>query len=381
MDSPFIYDKYVTGKNFIGRKEDSQIVGNLLSQGEHVVLYEPPKTGKMSLIQQTLFNMRISGGRFAVGEFSVLSIRSIKDFLLKYVSTAIRAVATTPTEYKEIVGELLAGTHLVFDEKAYADKDEVISASWDLDKDDMKAAIDLPHSLAIKRGVHLFMIINEFQNIMMTEDGETVLKALENTIKEHSSDKNPGCTYIFSGSMVNAMKYIFVHRGFFYRQVNHFRLSEVNEKVIAEHVMKGFLSGGKVIDRDLLLGVCRLFRNNLWYINHFSAVCNSLSKGYVVESTLLEALGCVLSVHTPKFVSMMNDLTTFQTSLLKAVLDGKVKFSTAEVIRDYSLNSSANVKRVKDALMKKEILTFGDNDEPVILDPLFEYWAKNYFYV
>ena len=77
----------------------------------------------------------------------------------------------------------------------------------------------------------------------------------------------------------------------------------------------------------------------------------------------------------------MNDLTTFQVSLLKAIIDGYTKFSTAEVIRKYSLNSSANVRRLKDALMKKEILTFvGDDERPVIFDPLFEYWLKNTYF-
>ena len=77
----------------------------------------------------------------------------------------------------------------------------------------------------------------------------------------------------------------------------------------------------------------------------------------------------------------MSDLTTFQVSFLRAVVDGHLKFSTAEVIKKYSLNSSANVRRLKDALMKKEILTFeGQDERPVILDPLFEYWLKNHYF-
>ena len=50
MDKPFVYDKYVTGKCFVGRKMDCNILGNLLEAGENVVMYEPPKSGKMSVI-------------------------------------------------------------------------------------------------------------------------------------------------------------------------------------------------------------------------------------------------------------------------------------------------------------------------------------------
>ena len=61
MASPFVYDQFVTGKNFLGRKADCTILSNLLVAGEQVMLYGRPKSGKMSVVQQTLFNMRLSG--------------------------------------------------------------------------------------------------------------------------------------------------------------------------------------------------------------------------------------------------------------------------------------------------------------------------------
>ena len=79
-------------------------------------------------------------------------------------------------------------------------------------------------------------------------------------------------------------------------------------------------------------------------------------------------------------MAIINDLTDHQLSLMRAVVDGVVKFSASEVIDRYGLNSSANVRRVKDALKKKEVLTFNEKDEPVILDPLFEYWITKYYF-
>ena len=58
-----------------------------------------------------------------------------------------------------------------------------------------------------------------------------------------------------------------------------------------------------------------------------------------------------------------------------------LKFSSSDVIEKYGLNSSANVRRVKDALRKKEVITFNEKDEPVILDPLFEYWIRRYYFM
>ena len=158
------------------------------------------------------------------------------------------------------------------------------------------------------------------------------------------------------------------------------RLSSVDEREIADHVVRGFLSGGKVLDKELLIGACRLFKNNLWYINNFASICDSMSKGYIMEPVLVDALGSLLSVHEPRFRAMVCGLTTHQVNLLRATAEGNTRFSASEVIRKYGLNSSANVKRVKDALMKKEILTFDSEDQPEFLDPLFEYWIKKYYF-
>ena len=380
MESPFIYNKYVTGKNFIGRKGDITILGNLIGAGENVSIYEPPRSGKTSAIQQAFFNMRIQGKRFAIAEVNMTATRSIGQLLLQIGDSCIRAFASTPGEFADIAGRLLQGTHLVFDPQSYAETDSILSLTWDVDDEDIRAIFRLPYRLAAENSMRLFVIIDEFQNVNLTENGDKICKILESVMKEVREVGSPLCSFLLCGSQVNAMKEIFEHRRFFYRQVEHFSLGPVEDKEIIEHIVKGFLASGKVIDRDLLLGVCKLFKGHLWYINHFISICDSLSKGYIMEPVLIDSLSMILAVHEPRFAATMFDLTTYQVSLLRAVAEGHTKFSTSEVIAKYGLNSSANVRRLKDALCKKEILTFDEKDEPHILDPLFEYWVKKYYF-
>lgn len=380
MDTPFIYNRYVTGKNFIGRKNETTILCNLMSAGEHVSIYEAPKRGKTSLVQQALFNMRIQGVRFLIGEVNLMSTRTIVDFLKLVGSSAIRAVASTPDEYASIVERHLAGTHFVFDRSAYSEMDEILSLNWDIDDNDIASILRLPYLLSQDNATRIFMIIDEFQNISLTEDGDKVCRIFEKVMKEMRENGLALCSFIICGSMVNAMKEIFEHKRHFYRQVEHLELHDVEDREIVEHIVKGFLASGKVIDRDLLLGACKLFRCNLWYLNSFISICDSLSKGYIMETVLIESLSMTIALHESRFQAMMYDLTTYQVSLLKAILDGNTKFSTSEVISKYSLNSSANVRRLKDALCKKEIITFNEQDEPEILDPLFEYWVRKYYF-
>lgn len=376
MEMPFIYDTYVTGKSFIGRKTECNALSNLLSSGENVVLYEPPRSGKMSLIQQTLFNMKLSGRQFISCQVSLFNARSTEEFLLKFGTAVIRASVSTPAGYSAVAEKHLAGTHFRFDSGRFSEYDEVVSLEGEADDGDILTMLDLPGRLARENGTQIFVIIEDFQNLMMGEGYERLFHLFEDIMRE--ADRN--VSFIITGQLVNAMKYIFEEYKYFHRLTEHLPLSPIDDKDIIEHITRGFLTSGKVIEKDLVLGACRLFKGNMWYLNHFAAVCDSLSKGFISESVLMEALNIVLATHGPKFMSIINSLTGHQLSLMKAIMEGVTKFSSTDIIEKYRLNSSANVRRVKDALKKKEIITFNEKDEPVVLDPLFEYWLGKYYF-
>ena len=103
MDTPFIYDRYVTGRSFVGRKKECDIMANLLDAGEHVVLIEPPKSGKMSLIQQSLMNMRSAGKPFITTNVDLFNVRTLEDFLVKFGTAVLRACMTTPEQFRSAV--------------------------------------------------------------------------------------------------------------------------------------------------------------------------------------------------------------------------------------------------------------------------------------
>lgn len=379
MDSPFVYDKYVTGKNFIGRKKECDILGNLLDAGEHVVIYEPPKAGKMSLIQQTLLNMRSAGKPFVIACVEMFNVRTLSDMLLKLGTSVLKAAFSTPDQYKDAIDNFLEGTHFIFDRERFYRDGSIVSLNWDLDRDDMAAMLRLPQRVAAMKGVPFYVILKEFQTVLFSDEHEDLFSVMEDVFRDGNA--RPAASFIMTGSGVNAMKYIFAERKYFYRQVVHLPLDPVESRDVIEHVVRGFLYGsGKSFERDLAMGACELFKCNLWYINHLASICDRLSKGFINESIMMEALRAMISIHEPRFMNMINDLTDHQVSLLRAVLDGVVKFSASDVIEKYHLNSSANVRRVKDALRKKEVITFNEKDEPVVLDPLFQFWLENNYF-
>lgn len=381
MDTPFIYNDYVTDKNFIGRSAERKILANLIKAGEHVSIYEPPKTGKMSLLMQVFKDFNNDRVQFVVAMVDMLNVRTLEDFLMKFGTTVIKLSASTPEDYASIVETYLEGTHFVFDRVRFINTGEVLSLNWQPDENDVARLMELPQKLAMAKKIRYVVVLKEFQNLMNAAEYETVFKIMEAQMKNRDRSAAYHAVFVMMGGMVNAMKFIFEEKRWFYRQVNHVALSAVDNKEIIEYVIRGFLSGmGKSFDRNLAMGACELFKSNLWYINHLAAICDALSRGFVTEAMMTDALNSMICVHQIRFMSIVNDLTDHQLSLLRAVLDGVVKFSASDVIERYHLNSSANVRRVKDALKKKEVITFNDKDEPLVIDPLFEYWLrKDYF--
>ena len=381
MDTPFVYNGYVTDKNFIGRGTERKILANLIKAGEHVSIYEPPKTGKMSLLMQVFSDLKNERAQFLVAMVDMLNVRTLEDFLIKFGTAVIKLSASTPDDYASLVETYLDGTHFVFDRVSFINTGEVLSLNWSPDENDIARLMELPQRLALAKEIRYVVVLNEFQNLMNADEYEKVFKIMETQMKERDRKAPYHAVFVMMGGMVNAMKLIFDEKRYFYRQVNRVALSAVDNKEIIEYLVRGFLSGmGKSFDRNLAMGACELFKSNLWYVNHLAAICDALSKGFVTETMMTDALHSMISVHQIRFISIVNDLTDHQLSLLRAVLDGVVKFSASDVIERYHLNSSANVRRVKDALKKKEVITFNEKDEPLVIDPLFEYWLrKTYF--
>lgn len=374
MDDAFIFDSHVSGKHFIGREQDCNSLVNLISAHENVCIYDAPKTGKTSLIRRALTTLVTSGHSVSVPEMDMIGFRRKEEFLSSFVSAILSKTVSSPYEYKSIIAEFLPDSVISFDEQAYENTGEGVVCREGVTDGDIEKVLHFPYILSKSRNTEICFVIDEFQNILELPDAENILHQME-TISSSLRSGSRFC-YIFCGSGINAMHWIFGYRKFFFRDIVHLPLGTISEQDVIAHIVGGFRPSGKVIEKELIHRPYQIFRGNMWYINMMAFFCGARAIGYINNRIITDAIESVISVNVPRFRRIVDSLTVYQLSFLKAVLRGETRFSTAEVIERYSLNSSANVKRVKDALMKKEILTFSDKDEAQVIDPLFEYWFR-----
>lgn len=376
----FIYNQPVGGKNFVARRQEATELTELLRQGENVVIFEPPKRGKTSLINYALANLRAGSRKMTVVEQSLIRAREVEEAACLIGAAILKTVYPISGELAAAIPGLFKGTHFVFDPDGGSAGRCALGVSGELDETDVASLASLPCRVSLDENSRLIILLEEFQNIMECERGMWFCKMFEKHMGNPVTQTGATFSWLFCGSSYNAMREIFEVQKFFFFQVKRVRLTDATPKELVEFANKTFLSSGKVIDKELTADICERLKCNMWYVNHFCAICDRLSKGYIMAPVLEEGLSTLLCIHEPRFKATVNDLTTFQLHLLRAIIDGHRHFSSAETIKTYGLNSSANVRRLKDALCKKEIISFDEKDEPFFLDPLFEYWVTKYYF-
>ncbi len=80
MESPFTHNSIATGSDFLSRKKDVCRLVSLISDGRHAVIYEPPRTGKHSLISMAMSKLTANPGYMFLNA-NLLNIIDASDFI------------------------------------------------------------------------------------------------------------------------------------------------------------------------------------------------------------------------------------------------------------------------------------------------------------
>ena len=178
MDSVFSYASVVTGKGFLGRKKDVNILSNLIAQRENIALISGPKGGKNSLIQQVFLQMRLEKKVFDAVEVDLRDVRDLVTFLRRLGDAVIRQYAATPGEFRDLISTQLGGTHFIFDQRSFSEDGCLLALNWDPDEKDTRAILTLPYALSRLRERRLIVILREFQNLRFLDDWEKLFKLM-----------------------------------------------------------------------------------------------------------------------------------------------------------------------------------------------------------
>ncbi len=351
MNLLFDFAEPATGNTLIGKREEiGQLVSAIVDKRRGAVIYGSPKSGKETVVRNALATLKERNFSFALCEIDLFNVRTRAEF-----TECFRKAVT------KCFNDVNRNTLLPF--------------SIDFNSIPEGKILDVPQLLSEESGKKIIIYIKEFQNLAFIDDPEFKLEDLDRIWTKQS-----GVRYILTGSSVNVMKHIFDEKKLFYYMTVPITLKPVDKRVAVDYIVSSCLNVGRVVGEAEAEEMYNVTGGSIWYIKQLCTYCYAFPVGYITMPAVKQAVKALISNNMPHFLQTMLDLTPNQINFLRAALDGVQRFSSQEVLDTYHLNSSANVFRLKDALRKKEVLTFDRDDSAVILDPLFEYWLRNYYF-
>jgi len=361
MESPFAYSRLATGSDFIGRKKELAQLMDFIKSRSNSLIYDAPKTGKHSLVIQAFQKLREEQYDFTPIYLNFMPFRSFDRMLRHYASSILNSLRDAGMD------SYLSGNSDYFDFLENSDTPLTV-AQTDL-------IISLPERIGKEYSINPVVWLDEFQTILNFENSDMALSTLESFFLKHEH-----VTYMIMGSKINAMKHIFENVRYFLNFAEKIELPPLEESEVTDRIYKSFIKMGRVVEPQQSSAIYESVHGHPGYIMLISNICFNLTRGYLNSNVFNEAIRTVLSIHETRFMEIIDSLSNYQLSFLKSVFDGETKFNSQDVIEKYHFNSSANAHRLKEALMKKEVITFDENDIPRIIDPLFHLWLKTRFF-
>ena len=141
-----------------------------------------------------------------------------------------------------------------------------------------------------------------------------------------------------------------------------------------------FQESGKNITASQAEKICEATENLSSYVQHLSWVVWYKSDETVTDKNISDAIDDLLEQNKVFFQREVEQLSELQLNFMRALADGVSNgFSRKEIIKEYRLESSANIQSIKKALLKKDLIDI-DGQAITINDSLFKLWLKRQRY-
>ncbi len=326
--------------------------------------------GKTSLVKKVA--QLSQDNKRKVVYIDIFSCRTENEFYRLFATSILKQTSSKWEEWIENTKQFLSHINPKISIGADPMNDFSISFEYNMQNNTENDILQLPEKIAIEKGIQIVICIDEFQQISDFEDSKTFQKKLRSVwqLQQHVS-------YCLFGSKKHLMNELFEKKNLpFYKFGDAIYLAKIETKYWIEYICKRFENTGKHISPELAEEICRLVDNHSSYVQQLSWLLWIRTINTATTEQLSYALEDLLDQNNILFQSETENLSAYQMNFLKAIVDGiHTKFSSKEVISKYNLGTSANIVRLKNALLQKELIET-NGKEIVLADPVFGVWFK-----
>lgn len=373
MEIPFQFGTIAFGKYFTNREKEKQQLKNNFSSGTNTIIVSPRRWGKSSLVNKAASELKQDKPVFTFIDLS--NAKSEEDFYLLYSKAVIKANAKKIDQLSAIVKKHLSR----FIPKISFSPDNLhefsLSFDWDEVKKDPIDILNLPEKIASSKNQRQVICIDEFQNIGSFTDAEYFQKVLRANWQQHRFT-----SYCLYGSKRHMMMEVFTSASKpFYQFGDILFLEKIHQDHWKPFIQQAFKRTKKKINKNNSLLIARKTECHPYYTQQLAQQCWLRTIDECTEDIIEEAHDSLMRQLSLIFQNLTDMLTATQINFLKALLNNEREISSKKNLQKYKLGTSANVVRIKEALLHKDIIDIKMNEIDFI-DPLYKSWLRKYYF-
>lgn len=371
MSNPFVFGSATSGEQFTNRIKDADRLLANFTHGVSSIIISPRRWGKTSLVQKVSNLAR--DGNLKVVNIDIFSCRNAEDFYMLFVTEVIKQTSGKWEEWAENAKQFLSALIIKISFGVNPQTDFSVS----LDFSNVKFndyVLDLPQKIAKDKGYRVVVCIDEFQQISEFADHVHFQKKLRSIWQLQQE-----VSYCLYGSKKHIMAELFSRQSMpFYKFGDVFFLQKISTEDWITFICERFESTGKKIAPEQAKIICDTVENHSSYVQQLAwnvwVKTDAVTKNEDVDSAVTD----LFNQNAMLYYRYVEELTGYQINFLKAVAeDVHTEFTKSEILQKYQLGTSANIKRLKDSLEKKELI---DITQKIVNfnDPVFKLWFRKY---
>lgn len=374
MKNPFVYGKIATDEYFTDREYEQKHLSANFSSGINTIIISPRRWGKSSLVTQTANAFQKNNPNYRFCFIDLFNVRSEQEFY-PYFTREILKVSFTKWEeliqsaknfFKQITPRFNIGIDPI--------NDFSVSIDWNEVKKFPEEILNLPEVISSKKRIKIVVCADEFQNISFFENPLAFQKKLRAQWQYHKIT-----SYCLYGSKRHMMTELFEDKSMpFYKFGDVIFLEKIPKSYWIKFIKSGFEKTKKKISEEIASEIALLMENHPYFVQQLAHTAWNFTSKYCTEKELNLAIDELLTQHEILFQREVDNLTNSQINFLKALCDNVKQLSAADTLREYKLGTSANVNRIKESLVKKEIIDITPSNIEFI-DPLFKLWFSKIY--
>lgn len=369
MQTPFAYGKTVRAHHFTNRENDSKKLRSNFENGINTTLISPRRWGKSSLVEKVAG--QVNSKKLVVVNMDLFPIRNEEEFYTCFSTAVVKATSNKVEVWMELAKKYLKQISPKFSVGMDPINDFEISLEWESVQKNYKEILALPEKIAKEKNIRLVICMDEFQNISNFNEPDLFQKRLRS---EWQHQQN--VTYCLYGSKQHMMMQLFEKQSMpFYKFGEIMYLQKIEEKYWIRYITLAFERTKKSITAELASQIANMVKHHPYYVQQLAHLTWITTDKTATLKIIEQATDDLLNQNAILYYKDTENLSSTQLNFLKAVANNVEALSSKESISKYNLGTSANVTKIKETLLKNEIIDI-QMGKVVFIDPAFELWFK-----